>query len=162
MANKNECNVDRELPEQNVRARTGRQARGDIHQLRVGPPGSHLDRRAGQATSEQHFSIQETGHVHRVRSEPPGSNLDRRTGQRGRTLIQETGDVHRVMCLIRGYVVLGQPRGLDLDWRECQGNMGTAGDRTATQETGDVHSVICVSCGNPGTLCEQCEVSTVI
>ena len=161
MSNINEGNVDREVPEQNVHARTGRQAHEDVHRVRGGPPESNLNRRAWRATTEQHFSIQETRQVHRVRGEPPGSNLDRRTGQRGTSGIQETGDDHRVMCLIRGDVVLGQPRGLGLDWRERQGNMGTAGDRTAIQETGDVHSVICVSCGNPGTFFEQCEVSTV-
>ena len=89
MANKNEGNVDREVPEQNVHARTGIQAHEDIHRVRGGPPGSNLNRRAGRATTEQHFSIQETRHIHRVRREPPGSNLDRRTDQRGRTGIQE-------------------------------------------------------------------------
>ena len=157
MSNINEGNVDREVPEQNVHARTGTQA----HRVRGCPPGSNLNRRASwRATTEQHFSIQETRQVHRVRGEPPGSNLDRRTGQRGISGIQETGDVHRVICLIRGDVVLGQPRGLELDWRERQGNMGTARGRTGIQETGDVNSVICVSSSNPGTFFEQCEVST--
>ena len=161
MASKNEHNVDRELPEQNVQPRTGRQTHGDIHRVRGGPPGSNLDIRARRATSGQHFSIQETRHVHRVRREPPESNLDRRTCQRGRTGTQETGHVHRVMCLIRGDVVLNQSPGLDLGWRAYQGNMGTARGRSGIQESGDVHSVIRVSRDNPGTFFDHCEMSKV-
>ena len=153
MTTKNERSVDRELPEQNVQPRTGRQTRGDIHQVRGDPPGLNLGRRAGQATSGEHFSIQETSHVHRALGRAGQATSE----QQFLFSIQETGgNVHRVMCLISGDIELNQPLVLDLARRERQGNMETV---TGIQETGDVH---CMNRGNPGTFFDQCGVSTVM
>ncbi|KAI0207195.1 hypothetical protein LSAT2_008155 [Lamellibrachia satsuma] len=105
LTNKNERNVSRELPVQNVHARTGIQACGDTHRVRG-------DQQGNQGRVRGRTGIQETGDVPRVMclirsdvvlSQSPGSNLDGCAGQGNpgtilvRTGIQETGNVHSVI-----------------------------------------------------------------